>query len=334
MKSCRLAIIGAGAWGTALALHLARKNIDVCLWDNNEALMKDLALERCNRRYLPNFPFPESLHVEPSFEKAVTNAQDILLVVPSYAFGKVLTALAPYMKLGTRILWATKGIDPEDDQLLHHLVERNFSKAMPFAVLSGPSFAGEVAAGLPTAVAVASNNEAFQQEIVTLFNTSVFCLYPTSDYIGAELGGSIKNVLAIAVGINDGLEYGTNMRSVLITLGLEEMTRLGLAMGAKAETFLGLSGLGDLVLTCTDSQSRNRRFGLALGQGLSVEEAEKSIAQSIEGKNNARQIFELAKKFHVDMPIVEMVFNIISEKESAKKSLLGLLSRVMDVKSS
>lgn len=326
MKSYALTIIGAGSWGTALALHLARKGVSVCLWDNNEVLMQNLQKDRRNRRYLPEFSFPDTLSVEPDFETAVKKAKDILLVVPSYAFEKVLTKLLPHMELGMRILWATKGIDPENDLLLHALVENIFSKAMPFAVLSGPSFAGEVAAGLPTAITIAGNNEILQQEMIGLFNTSTFCLYPTKDYIGAELGGSIKNVLAIAVGISDGLKQGTNIRAVLITHGLEEMIRLGLAMGAKTETFMGLSGLGDLVLTCTDSQSRNRRFGLALGEGLSAEEAEKNIGQSIEGKNNVRQIFELAQKYQVDMPIVEAVFNILTGKETPKKSLMKLLS--------
>ncbi len=325
MKPYALTIIGAGSWGTALALHLARKGVPVCLWDHSETLMHSLQKEHCNLRYLPDFVFPETLHVECDFQKAIEQAQDVLLVVPSYAFEKVLVKLSPYMQIGMRILWATKGVDPDTDALLHTLIEKIFSKAMPFAVLSGPSFASEVAAGLPTAIAIAGNNEAFQEEMLELFKTPTFCLYPTSDYIGAELGGTIKNVVAIAVGISDGLGFGTNIRAVIITHGLDEMIRLGKIMGAQTETLMGLAGLGDLVLTCTDSQSRNRRFGLALGKGFSIEDAEKTIGQSIEGKNNVRQIYELAQKCQVDMPIVEAVFDILSGKKSPKESISGLL---------
>lgn len=325
MRKYALTIIGAGSWGTALALHLARKGISVCLWDNNETLMRNLQTERCNKRYLPDFVFPETLHVESDFKQAIQHAKDVLLVVPSVAFAKVLITLVPHLQLGMRILWATKGVNPENDQLLHTLVEKFFMPTMPFAVLSGPSFAGEVAAGLPTAITIAGNNEALQSEMVALFKTDNFSLYPTQDYIGAELGGTIKNVLAIAVGMSDGLELGTNIRAVLITHGLNEMIALGEAMGAKKETFMGLSGLGDLVLTCTDSQSRNRRFGLALGQGFSMEDAEKKIGQSIEGKSNVRQVFELAQKYKIDMPIVFAVHNVLLGKKSARESLSSLL---------
>ena len=325
MKPYRLAIIGAGSWGTALALHLARKGIAICLWDRNEDLMRNLVKERRNTRYLPDFAFPESLFIESDFEIAIKKAQDVLIVVPSYAFESVLNQLLSVMSSDMRILWATKGIEPKNDLLLHTLVEQVFTKSMPFAVLSGPSFAAEVAAGLPTAITVAGNNDDLQKEMVDLFGTETFRLYPTPDYIGAELGGCVKNILAIAVGMSDGLGYGTNIRAVLITHGLEEMISLGVAMGASHETFLGLAGLGDLVLTCTDSLSRNRRFGLALGEGYSAEKAEENIGQSIEGKNNVRQIRELAQKHHVTMPIVEAVFEILTGQKQPKEGLIALL---------
>lgn len=327
MKAYALTVIGAGSWGTALALHLAKKGVSVCLWDNHALLLQNLQHDRCNRRYLPEHAFPDNLHVESSLEVAVKNAQDILLVVPSHAFSHVLSALSLHIELGMRIVWATKGIDPEHHVLLHTVVERVFSKAMPFAVLSGPSFAGEVAHGLPTAISIASNNEAFQQEMMTLFTTPTFSLYPTMDYIGVELGGAIKNVLAIAIGISDGLNQGANMRAALITLGVAEMIRLGQAMGARIETMMGLSGLGDLVLTCTDSQSRNRRFGLALGQKTAAETAEKTIGQAIEGKDNVAQVVVLAQKYHVNMPITETVLAILSGKEDAQKGLLKILAQ-------
>lgn len=326
MKPYALTIIGAGSWGTALALHLARKGVSVCLWDKNEQLLKNLKKDRCNKAYLPDVEFPDTLHVSLELAQAVKEAQDLLIVVPSHAFENVLMDILPYMELGMRILWATKGIEPKNHVLLHTLIEKHYSKTMPFALLSGPSFAKEVAAGLPTAVVIASNNEVLQEEMKLLFNTPSFCLHTSFDYVGAEIGGTVKNIVAIAVGLSDGLGYGTNMRAVLITQGIKEMINLGQALGAKAETFMGLSGLGDLVLTCTDFQSRNRRFGLALGQGHSIEEAEKSIGQSIEGKNNVFQIFQLAQQCQVNMPIVHAVFNILSGKETAKKSLMSLLA--------
>jgi glycerol-3-phosphate dehydrogenase (NAD(P)+) len=325
MKSYELAVIGGGSWGTALALHLARKGISIGLWDCNETLLQHLQTERCNNRYLPDFPFPASLHIEFNLENLVKKAKDILIVVPSYTFEALLLDLLPHMELGTRISWATKGIDPDTHLLLHTLVEKHYSKAMPFAVLSGPSFAKEVAAGLPTAVTLAGNNEAFLEDLKELFDTPTFSLQLTSDYIGVQIGGTAKNIVAIAVGISDGLGYGTNMRAVLMTQGINEMASLGQVLGANPETFIGLSGLGDLVLTCTDVQSRNRRFGFALGQGFSAEEAEKTIGQSIEGKNNVAQILALANQCQVSMPIVTTVFNILNGQVTAKEGIMQLL---------
>lgn len=325
MKTYELAVIGGGSWGTALALHLARKGTHIGLWDRNEELLQQLQTERCNNRYLPDYPFPPSLHIEFKLEELVSQSKDILIVVPSYAFESLLLELLPHMELGMRIIWATKGVDPNTHLLLHTLVEKHYSKAMPFAVLSGPSFAKEVAAGLPTAVTVAGNNDQFLQEVKILFDTSTFSVDLTTDYIGVQLGGAAKNIIAIAVGISDGLGYGTNMRAVLMTQGINEMISLGQAMGANSETFRGLSGLGDLVLTCTDMQSRNRRFGFALGQGFSAEEAEKTIGQSIEGKSNVGQILTLANQCQISMPVTNAVFNILSGKVTAKKGILDLL---------
>ncbi len=325
MKIYDLAVIGAGSWGTALALHLARKGVSIGLWDCNETLLQQLQTERCNNRYLPDFPFPASLHIEFSLEGLVQKAKDILIVVPSHAFDSLLLQLSPYMELGMRIIWATKGIDPHTHLLLHTLIEKHYSKAMPFAVLSGPSFAKEVAAGLPTAVTIAGNNEEFLEDLMQLFNTTHFTVQPTLDYIGVQIGGTAKNIVAIAVGISDGLGYGTNMRAVLMTKGIHEMIALGKVMGACSETFDGLSGLGDLVLTCTDAQSRNRRFGFALGQGFSAEEAEKAIGQSIEGKSNVGQILALANQCEVSMPVATTVFNILNGQVKAKEGIMQLL---------
>lgn len=327
-KPYAIAILGAGSWGTALALHLARNGVAVCLWDHMTELLQAMKTQRCNQRYLPNFTFPKTLHIELRLEDALEKSRDVLIAVPSRAFDAVLQACLPHIAISTRILWVTKGIDPERHVLLHTLIERHFTKAMPFAVLSGPSFAGEVAAELPTAVTLASNNDDFQQEMAALFASPLFRIHMTSDYIGVQIGGSVKNVLAIAVGISDGLGYGANFRAALITMGLNEMIRLGLAMGARLETLIGLSGMGDLVLTCTDSQSRNRRFGLALGQGIAAEDAEKQIVQSIEGKGNAAQFYWLSQQYLIDMPIVTTVFDILSGKITAKAGFSILLHKI------
>lgn len=327
MRACQLAIIGAGSWGTALALHLAKKGVSVCLWDKNTSLVEAMQSKRHNPFYLSQFVFPETLQVAATLEEAVTNSQDVLIATPSHALDKILVAISPHLILGSRILIVAKGIEPTTHTLLHSLVEKHFSKAMPFAILSGPSFAAEVAVGMPTAVVIAGNNEEFRQDMVALFRTPFFRLYDSSDYIGVQLGGAVKNVLAIAVGISDGLGYGANMRAALITFGMQEMMQLGLAMGAKVETFMGLSGIGDLVLTCTDSQSRNRRFGLALGQGCSVEVAEQSIGQSVEGKGNAYQIAALSRQYHVAMPIVSLVLDVLSEKETAEKEWMQWMTQ-------
>jgi len=322
-----LAIIGAGSWGTALGLHLARKNIPVCLWDNNQALLEEMQENRCNLKYLPLFPFPQALSVVFDFEQAIEQSKDVLIAVPSFAFSDIIRQLSLSSHFKNRLAWVTKGIDPHTNNLLHTVVEKQFSKNIPFAILSGPSFAAEVAADLPTAITIASNDLEFQKTIIGLFHTPRFRLYPTQDYIGVELGGAVKNVLAIAAGISDGLGYGTNTRAALITRGLAEMIRLGKAMGAKAETFMGLSGLGDLVLTCTDTQSRNRRFGLALGKNIKASDAEKTIGQAIEGKDNARQLYQLAKQYGVEMPVAEQVWAILSGQSSPEESVQNLLTR-------
>ena len=278
-----------------------------------------------NRRYLPGRPLPEELQLYDELS-CLDGVQDLLIVVPSHAFRATLRAIKPRLSKGSRISWATKGLEPGSHKLLHQMVEEELGER-PMAVISGPTFAREVAEGLPTAVTVASNDEYFAMDLARRLHGARFRAYTSDDITGVEIGGAVKNVLAIAAGIADGLGYGANTRSALITRGLAEMMRLGVALGGKPETFMGLAGLGDLVLTCTDNQSRNRRFGLALGQGQNAEQALVEIDQVVEGIQTANEIRALAEKHQVEMPITDHVFRVLHDGMSAREAVASLLNR-------
>ena len=262
-----VAVLGPGSWGTALALLLARHGHPVRLWGHDPEEIAPLHQERENRHFLPGIPFPPTLTVGVDLAEALASADLALVVVPSHAYGVTLTRLRPHLPAGAGFAWATKGLEPGGGRFLHEVTAEILGAAWPAAVISGPSFAREVAMGLPTAVTVASEDAAHARRVAALLHGSNLRAYTSNDVIGVELGGAIKNVLAIAAGIADGLGFGANARAALITRGLAEMARLGLAVGGQRETFMGLAGIGDLVLTCTDDQSRNRRFGLAIGRG-------------------------------------------------------------------
>lgn len=322
-----IAILGAGSWGTALALHLSREEQSVRLWSHNATSALAMQAERVNAQYMPGFVFPPSLQSSVDLNEVVTHVQDILIAVPSSAFYDLLTELKPLLLPSARIVWATKGLDTKTGQLLHAVAIQILGEQHSYAVISGPSFAREVAEALPTAIVAASTDETFADDLVARFNTPRFRVYSSLDMIGVEVGGIVKNALAIATGISDGMKFGANARSALITRGLAEMMRLGVALGGLSETFMGLSGMGDLVLTCTDNQSRNRRFGLALGQGINALQAEREIGQVIEGKRNAELIVQLAKKHQVEMPITEAVWEILSNRLTPMEAMHQLLSR-------
>ncbi len=322
-----IAILGAGSWGTALALYLSRREQPVFLWthDKDDALV--MQTEHLNARYMPGFTFPETLQPVIALTDAISGVQDILIAVPSAAFHDVLQKIKPLLSPDARIVWATKGLDAETGQLLHQLAVNVLGKERAYAILSGPSFAGEVAAGMPTAIVAASEDTHFVDDLIARFNSPIFRVYSSKDIIGVEVGGIVKNVLAIATGISDGMKWGANARSALITRGLAEMMRLGTALGGHAETFIGLSGVGDLVLTCTDNQSRNRRFGLALGEGKNPQLAEREIGQVVEGKRNAELIVQLAKTHGVEMPITEAVWDVLNGKLTVMEAMQRLLAR-------
>jgi glycerol-3-phosphate dehydrogenase (NAD(P)+) len=322
-----IAILGAGSWGTALALSLTRSGHPVRLWTQEPDRIAAFKTERANNRYLPGYAFPDSLTPVADLCDAIKDNCDILIAVPSAGFRDLLLKLKPLLSQPRRLIWATKGLDLNTGQLLHEVIQDILGTQHEYAILSGPSFAKEVAAGLPTAVVIASHQPVFAKDMMNRFNNPVFRVYLSTDITGVEIGGAVKNVLAIAAGMCDGMQLGANARCALITRGLAEMTRLGLALGGQYETFTGLAGLGDLILTCTDNLSRNRRFGLALGAGKTVTDAEREIGQVIEGKRNAELVIQLAERASVEMPITDMVQKIFQEKISLQEAMQQLLSR-------
>lgn len=323
-QSSSIAVLGAGAWGTALAILLAKNGNKVGLWDHDAALLAHLGQERCNTRYIPGVAFPDCLSICPSLSEALQEADTILIVVPSQAFGAVLTQIHPLLRPVHRLVWATKGLERGTAALLHTVLERILGTSYPYAVLSGPSFAQEVALGLPTAVSIASKDPVFAEDLRACFENDSFGIQLSDDVIGVQLGAVFKNVLAVAVGLSDGVKFGANARAAVMTQGLAQMMQLGRAMGARAETFMGLSGCGDVILTCTDNQSRNRRFGLALAEGLSVDQAQARIGGVVEGLYNAEQLRDLAGHHGLSLPIVEQVLAVIQQQITAQDAMKAL----------
>lgn len=321
------AVLGAGSWGTALAMVLARNGHAVRLWHPAPATARALAQERENRRYLPGLLLAETIAPTADLAAAVADDAQLLIVVPSHAFRGLLTRLSALLPSGKPLAWATKGLDAASGGLLHHVVAELLPHAGPLAVLSGPSFAREVAAGLPTAVTVASPDAGFAASVAAAFHSDQFRVYTSSDIVGVELGGAVKNVLAIATGVADGLGFGANARAALITRGLAELSRLGAAMGAEPLTLMGLTGVGDLILTCTDNQSRNRRMGLALGRGLSIDEAQREIGQTVEGVRTADEVYALAQRLGVEMPLCTQVYRLLKGEVTAQTAVQELMGR-------
>lgn len=323
-----ITVLGAGSYGTALAIGLARNGHQTLLWGRNQDDIAAMAHDRVNQRYLPDIPLPPTLRVTADLAEAVTASQTILVVVPSHAFADTLRAIKPLLLPHARVAWATKGLEPETGRLLQDVAREILGEQVALAVLSGPTFAKELAKGLPTAISLSSTDAEFINVLSDLLHCGrTFRVYTNPDFVGVQLGGAVKNVIAIGAGMADGIGFGANARTALITRGLTEMCRLGCALGAKKETFMGMAGLGDLVLTCTDNQSRNRRFGLLLGQGKSVDDAMQSIGQVVEGYRNAKEVFNLATRVGVEMPITEQIFQVLYQGKDPKTAAIDLLSR-------
>ena len=327
MEAPPVAVLGSGSWGTALAIQFARGGRAVRLWGRDGAQLAAMAGARCNARYLPTVTFPDSLEVEPDLAQAVAGARDVLIVVPSPAFRALLTRLAPHLTPAMHVAWATKGFEQGSGKLPHQVAREVLGAKRRVAVLSGPTFAREVGAGLPTAMTIAAPEDAYARALAAELSSANFRAYSSTDIMGVEIGGAVKNALAVGAGLSDGLGFGANTRVALITRGLKEMTRLGVALGAHPDTFMGLAGLGDLVLTCTDDQSRNRRFGLLLAAGRSASAALAEIAQSVEGYAGARAIHEVAARAGVDMPLCTVVYRVLYEHLPARAAVRELMSR-------
>ncbi|HCG6404643.1 NAD(P)H-dependent glycerol-3-phosphate dehydrogenase [Vibrio parahaemolyticus] len=327
-KDIAMTVIGAGSYGTSLAISLARNGANVVLWGHEPEHMARLEADRANHAFLPGVDFPESLIIESDLEKAVQASRDLLVVVPSHVFGIVLNSCKPFLREDSRICWATKGLEPETGRLLKDVAYDIIGENYSLAVLSGPTFAKELAMGLPTAISVASPDAEFVADLQEKIHCSkTFRVYANNDFIGMQLGGAVKNVIAIGAGMSDGIGFGANARTALITRGLAEMSRLGAALGAKPETFMGMAGLGDLVLTCTDNQSRNRRFGLALGQGKDVDTAQEEIGQVVEGYRNTKEVWMLSQCMGVEMPIVDQIYQVLYQGKDARLAAQDLLAR-------
>lgn len=324
-----IAVLGAGSWGTALAVQLARANGATALWGRDGEPLREMALTRLNRRYLPTAPFPPALLIEPSLARVARNYRDLLICVPSHAFREIIRGIAPHLGADSRVAWATKGFEQHTGKLPHEIAAELLGNRVPLAVLSGPTFAREVAAGLPTAMTVAASVSQFAADLAARISDQRFRAYTSGDMIGVEVGGAVKNVLAIAAGISDGLKFGANARIALINRGLAEMTRLGVALGARPETFMGLSGMGDLVLTSTDDQSRNRRVGLLIAAGRSPEQAAAEIGFVCEGIYGALAVWEVAQRLGVDMPICEQVQRILYEGVAPQEAVMALMGRAL-----
>jgi len=321
-----LAVIGAGSWGTALAIQLARSGHPVRLWGRDAAQVDSMREARRNVRYLPEADFPGNLVITSDLDNALAGARDALIVVPSHAFRRTLENVAPRLDAATRVAWATKGFEIASG-LLPHQVAGELLHGRSIAVLSGPTFAREVGIGLPTALTVASKDEHFARQLARSLSGPNFRAYTQTDIMGVEVGGAVKNVIAIGSGIADGAGFGANTRVALITRGLAEMMRLGVRLGAVRDTFMGLAGLGDLVLTCTDDQSRNRRFGMALGRGESPARAQAAIAQVVEGVDAARAVHSVTQALGVDMPICREIYEIMHAGKPVRDAVQALMGR-------
>lgn len=321
----KIAVLGAGAWGTALAMHISNRH-QVSLWARNSGHVSGMRKSRANPLYLGDFKFHDNLQVEDDLGFAIKGADLILSVVPTAGFRQILKDIVS-LKSTQPIVWAHKGLEPQTAKLPHEVAQEELGVNQHWGALSGPSFAAELVRGLPTAVTLAANDAAFALQASHLIHGGNLRVYNSTDVIGVSVGGAVKNVMAIAAGISDGMGFGNNARAAMITRGLAEITRFGMALGAKAETFMGLAGAGDLVLTCTGQYSRNREVGLQLASGKALEDVLKGLGHVAEGVNTAREVMRRADSLGVDMPITYEVNQALTHGKSAKQAVMDLLGR-------
>ena len=322
-----VAVLGAGSWGTALAALIARHGHRTVLWGRDHDTVAAIDARHENPRYLPGVPLPDTLRATTDLAVAMDGCDLVLVVTPSHAFAETLHALAPLRPAHAGVSWATKGFEPGSGRFLHEVAGEILPDDVPLAIVTGPSFAKEVAQGLPTALTVHSDSAAFARQVANALHGPAFRAYTGEDMLGAELGGAMKNVLAVATGIADGMSLGLNARAGLITRGLNEMLRLNVAIGGKVETLMGLAGLGDLVLTCTGDLSRNRRLGLALGKGQSIDDAVRAIGQVVESIQTADEVMRQADRHGVELPISSTVRDVLHGSITPAEGLRRLMAR-------
>lgn len=322
-----VAVLGSGAWGTALAVLLARNGYPVRLWGHDRQQIERLAQDRANTSNLPGVPLPREIQPVADLASSAQSVNDFLVAVPSHAFAQTLERLRPLLNNRPVVAWATKGLQPGSGRLLGDVAQELLANRASLAVISGPTFAGEIARGLPAALTVAAKQAGVAERVSAWLRNDRVRVYTSEDMAGVQLGGAIKNVMAIAAGISDGLGFGANARAAVITRGLAELARLGVGMGGKPETFMGLTGAGDLILTCTDNASRNRRVGLGLGQGRRLAEVLADVGQEAEGVATARELYRLAQQQGIEMPITEQVYRVLYENFPPQAAVEALLKR-------
>jgi glycerol-3-phosphate dehydrogenase (NAD(P)+) len=322
----RIAVIGAGSWGTALAINLAGKGHTVPLWDLDEALLRELERDRENRRYLPGIPFHDGIGVSFSLRKAIYGADAVLFAVPAQHFRSALLNAGDYIGYETPIINVAKGIEQKTLKTVSQITEEIFPESR-FATLSGPSHAEEVGKNMPTTVVAASSEPELAGYVQDIFMSNRFRVYTNDDVPGVELGGALKNIIALGAGISDGLGFGDNAKAAMMTRGITEIARLGERLGGRRETFFGLTGIGDLIVTCTSEHSRNRRCGIMIGEGMDPREAAARVGMVVEGIYTAEAAWHLARRESVEMPITEQIYNIIMGRADTKDAALTLMTR-------
>ncbi len=322
----KVTVLGGGSWGTAIAISLSSKGISTGLWDIDQAHVESMINSRENKKFLPGTLFPEALTIYRNEEEAIAGADVVIFAVPAQFFRSAATAAKPFLKKGMTIVNVAKGIEQGSLMRLSE-IGKEIIPEYPYVVVSGPSHAEEVCLGMPTTLVSSSNDEEAAKKIQNLFMTDVLRVYTNSDVCGVELGGALKNIIALGAGISDGLGFGDNAKAALMTRGLAEIERLGLAAGARSETFAGLSGIGDLIVTCTSMHSRNRRCGIMIGEGIDTQTAIKNVGMVVEGIFTCKAAYELAKKYDVEMPIVNGIYAIINDGMDPKEVVRKLMTR-------
>ena len=325
----KISVIGAGSWGTALAQVLADNKVAVSLWVRRSEVAEEIKLTRENKRYLPGVTISKDVHISDDLEKVVTNAQIVVMVVPSHAMTSMAREVSRYLKADAIVVSATKGLEVGTFRRMSQVLSQELPKGFEnsIAVLSGPSHAEEVIVGLPTTIVAASNTKQVAEMVQDAFMNRYFRVYTNPDMTGVELGGALKNTIALCSGIADGLGLGDNARAALITRGIVEMTRLGVKLGGRKSTFSGLSGIGDLIVTCSSMLSRNRRAGMEIGRGKTVQQVMEEANMVIEGVNTAKVAYLLSRKHLVEMPITEQAYAVLFEKKDPREAVYSLMSR-------